>query len=329
MIRGAPVGVRGRQKPIELLFNLEHPEKLAVVTEVNEEGNDEEDEEELIEDEVDSSEDELQKRFDRMTFVVATRKLEQLPCWVKVSEVFKSDSDRPFLKRAGITDLDDPRAEKYSQRLARLRGVRKYVYRMDILERALSYDEVTEIFVRVNSLGTKLRSSDLALAQITAKWRGALKTFQTFQWQCGKAGFDLDLGLHLKNLVAFATGQSRFLTVGSLPVGTLQRAWKECVPGMEFALNFLKSNAGLDSLRSSRRRSCSSRWATMDTRGTTRSGPERPNSFATGCSSQTPKDGTRGDRARRYLTRISRPCDMEAAQESSSTGCGCRSAASI
>lgn len=34
---------------------------------------------------------------------------------------------------------------------------------MDILERTLSYDEVTEIFVRVNSLGAKLRSSDLAL----------------------------------------------------------------------------------------------------------------------------------------------------------------------
>jgi len=135
VIRGQPVGVRGRRKPIELLFNSEHPEELAVVTEVNEEGIEEEDEEELIEDEVDSSEDELQKRFDRMTFVVATRKLEQLPHWVKVSEVFKSDSDRPFLKRAGISDLDDPRAEKYSQRLARLRAVRKYVYRMDILER--------------------------------------------------------------------------------------------------------------------------------------------------------------------------------------------------
>ena len=166
---------------------------------------------------------------------------------MKVSDVFKTDSDRPFLKRAGITDLDDPRNEKYSQRLARLRGVRKYVYRMDVLERKLSYDEVTEIFVRVNSLGAKLRSSDLALAQITAKWRGALKTFQAFQGQCAKEGFDLDLGLHLKNLVAFATWQSRFLTVASLPLETLQQAWKECVPGMEFALNFLRSNAGIDS----------------------------------------------------------------------------------
>lgn len=248
VIRGDPVSVRGRKRPIELLFNLEHPEELAIVTEVDEDGNDEdEDQEDLIDDEADSTEDELQKRFDRMTFVVATRKLEQLPQWVKVTDVFKSDSDRPFLRRAGISDLDDPRAEKYSQRLARLRSVRKYVYRMDILERALSYDEVTEIFVRVNSLGAKLRSSDLALAQITAKWRGSLKTFQSFQEACEKDGFDLDLGIHLKNLVAFTTGQSRFLTVGSLSVDAVQEGWKECVSGMEFALNFLRSNVGIES----------------------------------------------------------------------------------
>jgi len=247
VIRGEPVSVRGRRRPIELLFNLEHPDELAVVTEVNEDGDEEDEGEERIDDETDSTEDELQRRFDRMTFVVGTRKLEQMPHWVRVTDVFKSDSDRPFLKRAGVTDLDDPRSEKYSQRLARLRGIRKYVYRMDILERNLSYDEVTEIFVRVNSLGAKLRSSDLALAQITAKWRGALKTFQAFQEQCTKSGFDLDLGIHLKNLVAFATDQSRFLTVGSLPVETLQQAWKRCVPGLEFAINFIRSNAGIDS----------------------------------------------------------------------------------
>lgn len=244
VIRGAPVSVRGRKKPFELLFNLEHPEELAVVTEVNEEANDDED---LIEDEADSTDDELQRRFDKMTFVVATRKLEQSPHWVKVSEVFKTDEDAPFLVRAGIEKVNDPRYKKYSQRLARLRGVRNYNYRMDVLERSLSYDEVTEIFVRVNSLGAKLRSSDLALAQITAKWRNSLKIFQAFQQQCARVGFDLDLGLYLKNLVVFATGQSRFLTVGSLTQVTLQTAWKECCRGMEFAVNFLKSNAGIDS----------------------------------------------------------------------------------
>jgi hypothetical protein len=201
----------------------------------------------------DSSEDELQRRFDKMTFVVSTRKLEQLPRWLKVSEVFKADSDADFLRRAGVNDFEDPRYNKYSRRLARPRGIRKYMYRMDVLERSLSYDEVTAIFVRVNSLGAKLRSSDLALAQITAKWRNSIKTFQGFQDECAKAGFDLDLGPHLKNLVAFATGQSRFLTVGSLNPATLEDAWQKCRKGMQFALNFLKNNVGIDSpaLRSS------------------------------------------------------------------------------
>src|SRR5271169_5074099 len=30
VIRGTPVNVRGRRRPIELLFNLEHPDELAV-----------------------------------------------------------------------------------------------------------------------------------------------------------------------------------------------------------------------------------------------------------------------------------------------------------
>src|SRR5665213_485683 len=248
VIRGELVSVNGRNKPVDLLFNLEHPDELSVITEVDDGDEDNDaDADDQIEDTDDASEDELQKRFDRMAFVVSTKKLEQLPHWVKVTDVFKSDESTPFLRRAGIKDLDDPRAEKYGARLARLRGIKKYVYRMDVLERSLSYDEVTEIFVRVNSLGAKLRSSDLALAQITAKWRGALELFQTFQTECTRHGFELDLGLYLKNLIAFRTGQSRFLTIGSQSAEKLKVAWTESVRGMEFALNFLKSNVGIDS----------------------------------------------------------------------------------
>jgi uncharacterized protein with ParB-like and HNH nuclease domain len=37
VIRGQPVTVRGRKRPIEILFNLEHPDNLGIVTEVDEE----------------------------------------------------------------------------------------------------------------------------------------------------------------------------------------------------------------------------------------------------------------------------------------------------
>lgn len=251
VIRGEPVSVRGRKKPIDILFNLDHPDQLTGATDIDEDDDQDDDEEdtdrEAITDEADSSEDELQQRFDKKTFVVATRKLEQLPQWVKVTEVFKTQNDVAFLTRAGIKDFGDPRYAKYSERLAKLRGIKKYVYRMDVLERTLSYDEVTEIFVRVNSLGAKLRSSDLALAQITAKWRGALKTFQSFQSKCADSGMDLELGVFLRGLVAFVTNQSRFITVHSISTDRLQVGWEESVKGMEFASNFLRNNARIDS----------------------------------------------------------------------------------
>jgi hypothetical protein len=81
----------------------------------------------------------------------------------------------------------------------------------------------------------------------------------------------IDPGLHLKNLMAFATDQSRFLTVGSLTVEVLQKAWKDTCEGMNFALNFLRSNLEIDSpaLLSSPP-SCWWRWPTSDTAATMR-----------------------------------------------------------
>jgi len=257
VLRGEPVTVRGRTRPIEILFNLEHPDHIRFANEVNENIEDDESEEDQIDDDevdtdddgdsTDSNVDELQLRFNEMTFVVATRKLASLPQWVSVSDVLKSDSDRDFLRRAGISDLDDERAEKYQKRLARLRSIKKYVYRMDILERSLTYVEVTDIFVRVNSLGAKLRGSDLALAQITAKWRGSLALFVEYQKACTKTGYELDLGTHLRALIAIATGQSKFQSVGTLSESDLQEGWEKTKRAMDFAISFLSENCGIDS----------------------------------------------------------------------------------
>lgn len=246
IVRGEPVHVRGRVRPIDILFNLEHPDALELITEVNED-DDTDDEDTDDGDVADASEDELLKRFDSMAFVVHTKKLASLPHWVSVTEVFKESSDTPFLKQAGVTSMDDPRYDKYTSRLKRLRDIKNYEYRVHILDREKSYEEVTEIFVRVNSLGAKLRSSDLALAQITAKWRDSLRVFQGFEDECKKLGFDLGLAIHLKNLVAFATGQSRFRAVGSLTKEQLEEGWETAKEGMHFALNFLRSNVGIDS----------------------------------------------------------------------------------
>jgi hypothetical protein len=250
VLRGEPVVVRDRKRPVEIMFNLEHPDELTFITEVADESTDASD---AVEDDLDGeadatddSDDVLLARINRRAFVVASNKIKALANWVAVTDVFSKD-EAELLESAGVTNLKDARYKKYSRRLQRLRNISNYEYRVDVLEKTMSYEEVTEIFVRVNSLGAKLRSSDLALAQITAKWNGSLALFNSYQAEVKKRGFELDLGILLRNLIAITTHQSRFLTVSTLTKEQLEGGWKECVKAFDHALNFLQSNAGIDS----------------------------------------------------------------------------------
>lgn len=243
VLRGEPVTVRRRRRPIDILFNLEHPDNP--LTSID---SDDDEEDEFESEEFEVSEDDINDTIQQMTFVVASSKLENSSNWVRVSEVFKESSDKTFLSKAGVESFDDPRYDKYSERLKRLRSIRDYVYRMDVLESNLSYEEVTEIFVRVNSLGAKLKGSDLALAQITARWRNSLKIFEEFQSICfAEHNFDLEVGTILRGLITHATGQSKFKTVASLSQKKLEESWSTNTRAMTFALNFLKSNTKIDS----------------------------------------------------------------------------------
>lgn len=241
VLRGEPVKVKGRTRPVEILFNLDHPEELTFITEVNA-GSESDDDA----DEPDEAEDDLLTRVSRRAFVVASNQVLALPNWVKVTDVFKREEGE-ILQQIGLTGFDDPRYGKYTARLKALRAIKDYEYRVDVLESSKSYEEVTEIFVRVNSLGAKLRSSDLALAQITAKWNGSLALFTDYQGQLASRGFDLDLGIHLKTLVSLITGQSRFLTVGSLTRTQLEDGWKRTQRSLNFAVDFAKSNLHIES----------------------------------------------------------------------------------
>lgn len=241
ILGGHPVHVRRRQRPIEILFNLEHPEGPPIeVLEVDESGavDAEEDEEQTFD---------LQEELRHRAFVVASRALQSNPLWVPVSSVFEK-KDSEILRRIGITS-NDPRWDKYSDRLQRLRKIQDYPYVMQVLEKKLSYEEVTEIFVRVNSLGIKLRGSDLALAQISSRWKGFMRLCERFA-----SGFDqdeayvLDSGLLVRMLVVFATQQSRFKTVSRISREALKQAWDDAQTGVEFALNFVRSNAHIDDL---------------------------------------------------------------------------------
>lgn len=233
--------VKNSKRPIEIMFNLEHPDDISEIEVLEDEEDDTEDE---VDEETESLE--IQEYLKRLTFVVSSKALEGNKSWIKVTDIFQK-SDTQILKSLGMNS-DHPNWEKYSSRLQKVRDIKKYPYVMHILDKQYDYNEVTEIFVRVNSSGVKLRSSDLALAQITAKWPGSLEIFESFASEAKHYGFDLDVGHVVRALVINATGQSRFKTVTNLSVDKLKNSWEKTQPGINYALSFLKNNTLIEDL---------------------------------------------------------------------------------
>jgi Protein of unknown function DUF262 len=247
VVRGQPVDVRGRKRPIDILFNLNHPDGPPVeVLEVEDEAPEDPNDTDL---DATENEDEqalsVQERLKLRTFVVASRSLSD-PRWVKVSEIFNPEKTDAQLLKGLVKSFDDPLFDKYSKRIQAVRKIKDYPYVMHVLDKNLSYEEVAEIFVRVNSLGTKLRGSDLAMAQITSRWRNSLALFEQFQDECEEKWFTLDLGLIVRALVVFTTGQSRFKTAGTISVARLEEGWERAKDGLRFAINFMRANAGVE-----------------------------------------------------------------------------------
>jgi Protein of unknown function DUF262 len=246
VLRGEPLRFKNRVRPVDIAFNLDHPE--GPPTEVVEVEDDEPAADALLDEDAETNGDlrSVQERVQNRTFVVSWRALLTDPRWVKVSDIFNPNiRDWDLLKKL-VSSPDDPLYDRYSERLQRVRKIGDYLYVMHVLERDLTYEEVAEIFVRVNSLGMKLRGSDLAMAQITARWQGSLDKFEEFADECEKMWFSFDPGLLVRTLVVFATGQSRFRTVTSISVPTLQESWEKAKEGIRFAINFLRTNAGVE-----------------------------------------------------------------------------------
>jgi len=79
VLRAEPINVRGKKKPIEILFNLDHPDGApAEVLEVDEDETESDDE----------SGPNLNQRLKQRTFVVASQSLLADPHWVKVFGYF-------------------------------------------------------------------------------------------------------------------------------------------------------------------------------------------------------------------------------------------------
>lgn len=185
-------------------------------------------------------------------FEVAGPRQRSQTGWVSLVRLFTEGVTSVFF------DLDleqkSPDAKSVLERLNKLDNIKKYKYRVNVLEH-LNYAEVTHIFVRTNSGGTKLGYADLALAQVSSSWQGVTEELERYQREVKKRGLGLQLdnGLLLRAIVVLLTGQTRFTRFfrgdkQQVTVDELKAAWERAEKALDHSISFLVQNCLIDRL---------------------------------------------------------------------------------
>ena len=180
------------------------------------------------------------QRFQRES--AATKKDSR---WVAVHDVLGESADIFSLVEDLRSRLEVVEPKVIGERLDRLRKIADYPYFIEILD-DLPYEEVADIFVRVNSRGITLRSVDLALATLSARWRGVIEKLDTEAERWRSSGYPaISVGFLARCIAASAADTGSFRAFSHSPVDQLQQGWEETKRGVEHLVQLLRNNAGI------------------------------------------------------------------------------------
>jgi len=184
-------------------------------------------------------------------FQVYSTKLKANPFWVSVKDVLNGGAITALLNLQRNSNLDAEKQTIYGQRLERLARIKDYLYPVMIIHTD-DYEEVAESFTRINSRGTRLREAELAMARLAFPWSGSIvREFEKALDEYEQANYDFEARFLMRCYVAVATNQSRFRHLGALwqkSQAELEAIWKRTKNAIDHAIDFLKNNAGIESL---------------------------------------------------------------------------------
>lgn len=175
------------------------------------------------------------------------------PRWIDVTDLLTGTLSEidvlDHLIEKGIIDPADRNTRKeILSHLTRLTAIRQFQFPVEIV-REQDLEVITEIFIRVNSGGTRLREAELALARLAWKLPGSIVgPFEEMENECQERGFDIDTRFLMRSLVALGTGQARFRDLKGFwerPAVEIEKTWQKTARGVRLTLDFVEGNVGI------------------------------------------------------------------------------------
>ena len=192
-------------------------------------------------------------------FQLESPKIKNKPDWFKVNEVVTTDSLVSLVDRARLKqELNLKEEEIYEKVISRLESLKSIflgdrnslpVYK---LSSATEYEEVTDIFVKINSKGTRIRITELLLALLSLKLPGKFKKdVSGYLANKEDEGWFLDTAVLIRTLVAISAKQGRLAYFRSIARKISDRAlrknWQLTKESLDHVIKILEENLGIKS----------------------------------------------------------------------------------
>ncbi|MFE0250951.1 DUF262 domain-containing protein [Streptomyces sp. NPDC059010] len=149
------------------------------------------------------------------------------------------------LNEAGVR-FDDPDFGPWTQRLQKVNNIRQHQIAVITYE-SDDYEEVAELFARLNKGGRRLSKGDLVYSAIAARWSDGLDTMDAFHQELQDSNFALnrEAVLRLMSLLA-GTGAHHIKLIGAaVDEAALKEAWQATERALRFAIDFLKGECSI------------------------------------------------------------------------------------
>ncbi|WP_344599858.1 GmrSD restriction endonuclease domain-containing protein [Streptomyces glaucus] len=187
-------------------------------------------------------------RFDVRTeeFVNPSAIQSKDPLLFRVSTLLQENVQYHEVLNAAGVEYSDPHFGAWMQRLQRVHDIRRQEIAVITYE-SDDYEEVAELFARLNKGGRRLSKGDLVYSAIAARWAEGLDTMDAFHQELQDSNFALnrEAVLRLMSLLAGAGAHHIKLIGADMDEAALKEAWHATERALRFAIDFLKGECSI------------------------------------------------------------------------------------
>jgi hypothetical protein len=169
--------------------------------------------------------------------------MELNPCWVRLADCFKPERVRV---RDIAEQLDGDAFETFSlisENLNKIRAILNVQPPVMYVQEDADLRHALTVFDRVNSNGTPLGASDIALAHMCSCWPETRRAFKVKLAALQDEGFDFDLTFLIRAMNAVVNGRAEYFVLHDNTKEQLMAGWRALDRLLDYLVNFLRDRA--------------------------------------------------------------------------------------